>query len=167
MAAHIVGDHDMKRAWLAVLALAGASGCDRITPVEATRTAMGETFARIALYAETNKSIPRSLEVLPQRARYANKTTDGWGRLLQYDLSEEGIITLRSYGADGKPGGLGEDADISVSYHSKRPDGSLWVGSPMWIVEAEIHPQLDGAASGSQPVRSDTNRTSAAAGPGR
>jgi len=157
----------MNKALVVVFALACASGCDRRTSVEATQTAMGETFARITLYCETNKSIPRSLDILPRRVGYANKTTDGWNRPLQYDLSQDGIITLRSYGADGKPGGDGENADISLSYHSKRPDGSLWVGSPMWIVEGEIHPQQDGAANRSQPSRSETNHPSAAAGSGR
>jgi hypothetical protein len=37
----------------------------------------------------------------------------------------------------------------------------------MWIVEAEIHPQQDGAANRSQPIRSETNRTPAAAGSDR
>jgi hypothetical protein len=132
--------------------------------VDATKTAMGETFARITIYAETNKSVPQSLDILPRRAGYANKTTDGWNRPLQYDLSKDGIITLRSFGADGKPGGEGENEDISLSYHSKRPDGSLWVGSPMWIVEAEIHPQQDGTANGNHLIRSETNRTSSTAG---
>ena len=67
-----------------------------------------------------------------------NRTTDGWNRPLQYRVAQDGIITLTSLGADGKPGGDGEDADISVSYRSKRPNGSLWVGSPMWLVEAEV-----------------------------
>ena len=109
-----------------------------ITPVEMTLTAIGETFVRIAIYAENNKAVAPSLDVLPKRDGYANQTTDGWNRPLQYRVTEDGIITLTSFGADGKPGGNGENVDISQSYHSKRPDGSLWVGSPMWIVEAEV-----------------------------
>jgi hypothetical protein len=99
---------------------------------------MTETLARINIYAETNKAIPPSLDVLAKRDGYVNRTTDGWNRPLQYRVTQDGIITLTSLGADGKPGGNGEDADISVSYRSKRPDGSLWVGSPMWLVEAEV-----------------------------
>ena len=34
-------------------------------------------------------------------------------------------------------GGSGENAAISQSYHSRRPDGSLWVGAPMSMVETE------------------------------
>jgi hypothetical protein len=129
----------MNRAFLIFLALAFLSGCtDKITPVEMTRTAMTETLVRINIYAETNKAIPSSLDVLPKRDGYMNRTTDGWNRPLQYRVAQDGIITLTSLGADGKLGGNGEDADISVSYLSKRPDGSLWVGSAMWLVEAKV-----------------------------
>jgi hypothetical protein len=109
-----------------------------ISPVDETQTAIIETFARIAIYAETNKAVAPSLAVLPKRDGYANQTTDGWKRPLQYRVTEDGIITLTSLGADGKPGGNGENADISKSYSAKRPDGGFWVGSPMWIVEAEV-----------------------------
>jgi hypothetical protein len=156
----------MKKVVLAVLTVACA-GCDQIPPAAATQSAMVESFARINIYAETNRSVPPSLDVLPRRAGYANQTTDGWGRPLQYDLSQDGIITLRSLGADGKPGGVGENADVSLSYFSKRPDGSLWVGSPMWIGEAVVRPQQDGPANRSQPGSSETNPASGAAGSGR
>ena len=52
----------------------------RITPIELTHTAMTETFVRINLYAEINKSLPPSLDVLPKREGYANATTDVWKR---------------------------------------------------------------------------------------
>lgn len=121
------------------LALVFLSGCiDKITPHEMTRTAMTETFVRINIYAETNKAVPPSLDVLPKRDGYANQTADGWNRPLQYRVTQDGIIILTSLGADGKPGGDGDNTDISMSYHSKRADGSLWVGSPMWIVETEV-----------------------------
>jgi len=114
------------------------SWTSRIPPVAMTRTAMTETFVRISLYAETNKALPPSLDVLPKREGYANRTTDGWKRPLQYSVAGDGVITLRSFGADEKPGGEGDSADISQSYRSKRQDGTLWVGLPMWIVEAEV-----------------------------
>src|SRR5438105_392872 len=104
---------------LVLAAVVAFSFVDRITPIEMTHTAMTETFVRISLYAETNKAVPPSLDVLPKREGYANRTTDGWKRLLQYSVSGNDVITLRSLGADGKPGGDGENADISQSYHSK------------------------------------------------
>ncbi len=114
------------------------SRIDVIAPVELTESAMLETFARINNYTQTNQAIPLTLQVLPRREGYDNRTTDGWGRPLHYRVGEDGIITLTSFGADGKAGGRGEDADIFKSYHSKRPDGSLWAGAGMWIVEAKV-----------------------------
>jgi len=140
----IVADPEMCRApiilaLVLILALALSWFCtDRISPFDMTRTAMVETFVRISLYAETNEALPPSLDALPKREEYINRTTDGWKRPLQYSVPPEGVITFRSFGADGKPGVNGENADISQSYRSRKPDGSLWVGSPMWIVDAEL-----------------------------
>lgn len=124
----------------ALFALACMSGCcgHIITPVESTNTAIMESFARVQLYAETNRAVPLSLDALPRRKRYANQTTDGWYRPLQYRVTPDDVITITSLGRDGKPGGTGEDADISVSYRSKRRDGSLWIGSDLWLVEAQV-----------------------------
>jgi hypothetical protein len=149
---------------VALLAVICSCGCsDRITPREATQGAMMETFARIQLYAETNRSVPRSLSVLPRREGYANRTTDGWHRELFYRIGEDGMLSLTSCGADGKAGGSGEDADISVSYRSKKPDGTLWVGSDMWLVEAQAYLQPQGGANGKQPLDPKASSTSAAA----
>lgn len=122
-----------------LILLCGACCMHTITPVEETQGAIIETFVRISIYAKTNKAIGVSLDVLPKRDGYANQTIDGWKRPLHYRMTEDGIITLTSFGADGKLGGNGKNADISKSYRSKRPDGSLWVGAPMWIVEAEVN----------------------------
>jgi len=112
---------------------------DRITPVELTHTSIMATFVRMDIYAKTNRAIPLSLNILPQREGYDDSTTDGWGRPLIYSLTKEGLLTLTSMGKDGKPGGAGEDADISVSFHARKPDGSIWVGSDEnWIVDAEV-----------------------------
>ena len=122
---------------LAVVCLAGCC-MDTISPIDSTITAMDESFARVQIYAKTNGAVPPSLDVLPKRKGYANQITDGWHRPLLYRVAPDGVITITSFGRDGKPGGTGEDADIAVSYRSKRPDGSLWVGSDLWIVEAQV-----------------------------
>lgn len=100
---------------------------------------MGETFARVNLYAEQHHEIPSSLAVLLKREGYANQMADGWGRPLQYSVGDDGRLKLTSLGRDGTPGGTEEDADISKPYLGERSDGSLWVGSEMWIIEAEGH----------------------------
>jgi hypothetical protein len=123
---------------LGILSAFAIVTCDRITPVEMTHTAIGETFYRIQIYAQKYGAVPASLDALPKREGYVNRTTDGWGRPLEYRVRPDGVITLTSYGRDGAPGGAGDDADISVSYRTKRADGSLWVGSDLWIVEARV-----------------------------
>jgi hypothetical protein len=124
--------------YLLLMLSACLMGCsERVTPIEETRSAIGETFVRINMYAEANKKLPASIEILPRRAGYANQIIDGWGNKLKYTISKDGLITITSFGADGEPGGVAENADISVSYRSKRPDGSFWAGSKMWIVEAK------------------------------
>lgn len=99
---------------------------------------MTETFVRMSLYAKAHQDVPPSLRVLPERKGYMNRTTDGWGRPLIYQIGDNGVLTLTSLGEDGKPGGNGEDRDISESYYSRRIDGSLWIGESSWIVDAEV-----------------------------
>ena len=110
---------------------------DWIPPKDATLHAMGETFFRIGIYGRQRGALPPSLSVLPNRTGFANQTTDAWTRPLIYEVTPEGIIVLTSLGKDGKPGGRGDSADITRAYHAKRPDGSLWVTSENWSIEAE------------------------------
>jgi hypothetical protein len=109
---------------------------DQISPVNMTHTAIDETFARINIYARTDGAVPTSLDALPKG--YVIRTVDGWGRPLQYRVQQDGIITVTSYGRDGVPGGIDDDADISVSYRTRYSDGNLWVGADRWIVEARV-----------------------------
>ena len=109
-----------------------------IPPKANTVSAITETFARISIYARQSNSLPASLEVLPKRKGYANQTTDGWNRPLHFDVDRDGIMRLTSFGKDGKPGGVGDNADITRAYHSKRADGTLWATAEMWMVEGAI-----------------------------
>lgn len=127
-------------------------GCHFITPVEMTNTAIGETFYRIHLYMRSLGNVPQSLEVLPIRENYANRTTDGWGRELLHTVSREGIITLQSLGRDGEPGGEGEDADISRSYRTIDETGKSIIGDDYWIVNAEINIEPPPLASPPSPT---------------
>ena len=134
-------DHRLGRLVFITFALTlGASSCLHIiTPVEMTRTAMTEGVFRIELYFRQNGSLPPSLQVLPMREGYMNRIVDGWNRPLLYNVDKAGIITLKSFGRDGKPGGDDEDADIWKSYYSRRADGSLWIGADeLWIAKAEV-----------------------------
>lgn len=141
----LVGDSKImaKKTIVGVISLAAVIGAivlfvDVIPPKDMTVTTMVETFVRIGLYAKQNASIPESLDMLPRRGGYANRTVDGWRRPLTYQSTTDGIVRLTSLGEDGQPGGTGDDAEISIAYRARRPDGSLWATSEMWIVEAEI-----------------------------
>ncbi len=88
----------------------------RISPKEMTYTAMTETEVRMENYLQQNQSLPKSLDDLPMRRGYMNRTTDGWDHPLKY--SHEGDkFTLTSFGKDGAIGGSGENVDIVREYH--------------------------------------------------
>jgi hypothetical protein len=106
----------------------GAGGCALVPTIPAddmTDTAIGETRVRIHLYMLAKNEVPPHLAALPKREGYANRITDGWGRPLIYSADKEGIITLTSLGRDGKPGGTGDDADVTKRYRTRNKDGSL------------------------------------------
>jgi hypothetical protein len=133
--------------------------CVDVIPARAmTVTAMTETFVRISLYAQQNNDIPPSLDVLPRRSGYANQTTDGWRRPLKYETTPDGIIRLTSLGKDGVPGGTGDDTDVSRAYYARCPDGSLWVTSEMWIVEAEVRGENTQQEAGGKPCKSSAEQ---------
>ena len=90
-----------------------------ITPEEQTYTAIGETAYRIDMYMSIHLTVPRTLSELPKRDGYSNSTTDGWSNELVYAISSEGTLSLSSLGKDRKPGGAGDDADISATYPIK------------------------------------------------
>ena len=126
--------------------------CVDVIPARAmTVSAMTETFARISLYAQQNNDIPPSLDILPKRSGYANQITDGWGRPLKYEFTPDGIIRLTSLGKDGVLGGTEDDTDVSMAYYTRCPDGSLWVTSEMWMVEAKVRGENTQQAAGGKP----------------
>ena len=109
-----------------------------------TPTAIGETHYRIYIFASKNQRLPTDLLELNERPGYANRTTDLWGRELIYQVDINGIITLGSYGQDGKLGGSGEDADILRRYRSKDESGRFIAGDDLWVATGEIYPEKNG-----------------------
>jgi hypothetical protein len=132
-------------------------GCHVITPIEMTRTAIGETFYRIHLFMQKEGKAPPALDVLPRREGYGNRTTDGWGRELAYSQSPDGVLSLKSLGRDGWIGGTGEDADISRSYRTIDENGRSLIGDDLWIVTAEIKIPSEQAGAGQPATRSDSD----------
>ena len=109
-----------------VILLAGChSAATVISPPESTRTAMGETGARLDLFLVANDTVPSNLGALPKRTGYANQITDGWGRELIYSPNEDGTVSLTSLGRDGAAGGVGDDADIVRRFRTRNDDGTF------------------------------------------
>ena len=111
---------------------------DTISPTERANSSIGETFVRIHMYMKEHREAPPNLTVLPKRDGYANDIMDGWGHGLHYEVDKNGVITLSSLGADGKPGGGGQNKDIIRQYRTRNSDGSLIIDDELWIVHAEI-----------------------------
>lgn len=85
-----------------------------------TITAMMILMHQMAEYLEVHGSIPENLSELPKRKGKNNQIRDGWFRKIELIKQKDGLIALRSYGRDGKVGGTGGNADITMSF---RVDG--------------------------------------------
>jgi hypothetical protein len=109
-----------------------------IPPDAMTHTAIVESFVRMQMYLKDHHQFPASLDELPKRNGYANRTTDGWQRPLIYKVEQDNFVTLLSFGKDGKEGGTGDNADIQRTYRTKNADGSWCVEEEGWIVTAEV-----------------------------
>jgi hypothetical protein len=89
---------------------------DRIPPRDLTFTAMAETKVRMEMYLQKNERLPPDFKSLPVRENHANRTDDAWHRPLIYTIESGNTVVLKSLGADGKPGGTGDDEDLTAVY---------------------------------------------------
>jgi len=99
----------------------------RVPPAEVTRSRMAFDRQRILDYAHDHNQLPPTLSALPRLTRKPEADRyleDAWRRPLIYEVETSGIVTLKSLGRDGLPGGSGQDADVTLSFPSHRPDGS-------------------------------------------
>ena len=80
---------------------------------ERTNSAMVDIMVRIQLYLRERGQLPNSLEILPNHpdSWKQNSTKDGWKRDIIYIKREKGFL-LKSLGKDGRPGGVGANADL-------------------------------------------------------
>ena len=113
----------------AVLCLVVFLLADVIPPRNLTRTRLTILKQQILLFVCESNRLPADLAELPKPINSDNKTTDGWGNQIFYSYDTNGIVNLRSFGADGRPGGAGDAADIQISFPTKGNDG-LWLTLP-------------------------------------
>jgi hypothetical protein len=84
---------------------------DVIRPRERTEAAMAALEQRVRLAAASKLEIPDNLNDLPLVAGKVSDANDAWGRPLVLDRTGD-VVTLISYGKDGRPGGTGLSADL-------------------------------------------------------
>jgi hypothetical protein len=101
-----------------------------LSPQFVTSQVIRANAVQIQEYMKKHRQPPPGLNVLPERA---GLITDAWGHDIQYSVDEKGVITIASFGADGKPGGEGRDADITERYRTRNADGTLNVDDEAWI----------------------------------
>jgi hypothetical protein len=92
------------------------SAVDVIPPRALTITRLYAIGMRIDMYVQEHGQLPVSLDSLPERKGYGNAITDAWKHPVHFACNtEDKSITLTSLGRDGKPGGKGDDADITMT----------------------------------------------------
>ena len=95
------------------------------------------TKRRIIQFARQHNQLPPTLEGLPAMPGYDTETFDAWKRPLDYSFDSSGVITLHSLGADKRPGGEGEDRDMTGVFAGKDAQGnwqdelSEWTQDPL------------------------------------
>ena len=85
-----------------------------------TLTTMRNIQKRIFIYMQEHGHTPRDLRELPNLDGYYNSIKDGWGNQILYSVETNGVVTLTSLGADGKPGGIGQAGDIIQSFSTTK-----------------------------------------------
>jgi len=95
-------------------------GEDRVCPRQGeTRIALRISLNALTEYYEEHGHYPDEMEVFLEGKRTPYSKTllnDQWGNPFVYNFEDE-EITISSFGRDGKPGGIGLDADL---YHDQR-----------------------------------------------
>ena len=103
-----------------------------------TTYAIYNTLERLQQYMQEHRQAPANLKALPPGEGPYGKSKDAWGLDLQYSVDRDGVIVLGSLGADNKPGGDHEDADIIMRFRTRNADGTLNIDDDHWISNARI-----------------------------
>ena len=93
---------------------------------------------RILHYARTHNELPKTAADLPLLTSRDNTVQDGWGRDIRFEIATNGIVTLTSLGRDGRPGGTGDDADITRAFPAHNPQGGWSEETVAWSAESLV-----------------------------
>jgi hypothetical protein len=91
---------------------------------------------KIIKFAERNNRLPAPNE-LRRVGEYEDLCWDGWGREILCSYDKDDVVTLTSFGRDGKKGGVGEDADIVGIFRARTTDGR-WDNGNDWVAGISI-----------------------------
>ena len=111
-------------AFVVVVYFAGELFVTRIPPRSKTSGNMFIMKRRILRYASIHNAAPTSLDQLPLIEQRDNDVVDAWHRPILWQLDGD-KVTLISYGRDGQPGGVDDDADI-IGVFSMKDDMGQW-----------------------------------------
>ena len=103
-----------------------------LPPRTLTEAAIGVMNRRILLYANWYDRLPSDISELPEANGYYNSEEDGWGRPILMTI-EGDMVTLTSYGCDGRPGGTGEDQDMIGTFVARDEAGKWKQGLAEWL----------------------------------
>jgi hypothetical protein len=124
-----------------IILLAGCAISDhfvtRIPPRSSTCGTILITKERILRYVRLHDCLPQSPSDLPEIPQRDNSLQDGWGREILTSFVD-GKATLTSLGRDGRPGGSGEDADMSGVFSLKDENGAWAAEDVGWIEEPRL-----------------------------
>lgn len=107
---------------------------DTIPPRSMTSTYMDRIKGSIMRYARAHDCLPKTLDQLPEVEGERVRLKDGWGRKIVYLTSDDGRVTLISYGKDGVEGGAGTRADMVGVFSPRDEEGQWREGSVEWSV---------------------------------
>lgn len=121
---------------VALLLLAVAFLLVETVPVRSlTSSRMKGTMGRVLAYAREHDKLPATLAELPASEGFRHVSEDAWSRQLGYSFDAADVVTFRSLGADGRPGGERDDRDMVGSFDARDASGRWHAEIPRWIVD--------------------------------
>jgi hypothetical protein len=87
----------------------------------------------VILHALKHNALPDDFAQLDFVKREPDRLKDEWGRQIEIEITPEHVVTLRSLGSDGKPGGIGAAADIVGAFRLVEDNGKWGDPSGEWL----------------------------------
>jgi hypothetical protein len=92
----------------------------------------------VIFHALKHNEVPDDFAELDLVKREPDRLQDEWGRQIEFEVTPDHIVILRSLGSDGRPGGTGAAADIVGAFRLVEDNGKWgdptgqWLEKPMY-----------------------------------